>query len=102
MTSRTQRSHINREMLNISRHHTAKVTMHVDTAVLKLLQLDADTTSVSPAAGGGCSSASTSKIVSRLDDGTEKIFFMKTGSGSAAEIMFEGQEPLTEVCKTTS
>lgn len=67
--------------------------MKVDLAVLNLLQLDADTTSVSSAGGGGCSSASTSKIVSRLSDGTEKTFFMKTGSGSAAEIMFEGQQP---------
>ncbi|KAF2626030.1 Ketosamine-3-kinase [Macroventuria anomochaeta] len=65
--------------------------MKLDPAVLKLLQLDADTTSVSSAGGGGCSSASTSKIISKLNDGTEKAFFMKTGSGSAAEIMFEGE-----------
>lgn len=65
--------------------------MKSDTAVLKLLQLDADTTSVFSAGGGGCSSASTSKIVSKLKDGTEKVFFMKTGTGNAAEVMFEGQ-----------
>ena len=64
--------------------------MKSDTAVLKLLQLDADTTSVFSAGGGGCSSASTSKIVSKLKDGTEKVFFMKTGTGNA-EVMFEGQ-----------
>jgi hypothetical protein len=64
--------------------------MKLDSAVLKLLHLDADTTSVSSAGGGGCSSASTSKIVSKLNDGPEKTFFMKTGSGSAAEVMFEG------------
>ena len=64
--------------------------MKLDPAVLKLLQLDADTTSASSAGGGGCSSASTSKIVSKLSNGTEKAFFMKTGSGSSAETMFEG------------
>lgn len=74
-----------------------KGTMKPDTAVLKLLKLDADTTSVSSAGGGGCSSASTSKIVSKLNDGTEKIFFMKTGSGSAAEVMFEGQTSMKYV-----
>jgi hypothetical protein len=70
--------------------------MKLDTAVLKLLNLDGDDTSVSSAGGGGCSSASTSKIVSKFSDGTERSFFMKTGSGSAAEIMFEGI-----YCKTT-
>lgn len=86
-------THTNRKMLNIIRRHTTKPIMKVDSAVLKLLQLDADTTFVSSAGGGGCSSASTSKIVSKLNDGTEKTFFMKTGSGNAAEVMFEGQEP---------
>jgi protein-ribulosamine 3-kinase len=64
--------------------------MKLDPAVLKLLQLDADSTSVSSAGGGGCSSASTSKIVSQLSNGEKKAFFMKTGSGRSAEIMFEG------------
>lgn len=68
--------------------------MKLDSAVLKLLQLDTDSTSVSSAGGGGCSSASTSKIVSRLGNGEEKTFFMKIGSGSAAETMFEGPPPI--------
>lgn len=38
------------------------------------------------------SSASTSKITTKLDDGTEKQFFMKTGSGKEASIMFEGMQ----------
>jgi hypothetical protein len=84
---------MDREMLNIIRRHATKATMKVDSAVLQLLQLEADTTSVSSAGGGGCSSASTSKIVSKLKDGTEKTFFMKTGSGNAAEVMFEGNIP---------
>ncbi|KAF3000696.1 hypothetical protein E8E13_002354 [Curvularia kusanoi] len=65
--------------------------MKLDSAILKLLELDANSTSVSSAGGGGCSSASTSKIVSRLDNGEERTFFMKTGNGSAAETMFEGE-----------
>ncbi|KAI8937485.1 hypothetical protein NX059_005203 [Plenodomus lindquistii] len=65
--------------------------MNLDSAIVKLLGLDADKTSISSAGGGGCSSATTSKIVSRLDDGTEKAFFMKTGGGMEAEVMFEGE-----------
>lgn len=64
--------------------------MKLDPAVLNLLGLDAAVTSVSSAGGGGCSSASTSKIVAKLDDGTEKTFFMKTGSSKDAKIMFAG------------
>ena len=66
--------------------------MRVDLAVLKLLQLDAKCTYVSTAGGGGCSSASTSKIVLKLNNGEEEVFFMKTGTGSSAEIMFEGPQ----------
>lgn len=64
--------------------------MKLDPAVLELLKLDAENTSVASAGGGGCSSASTSKITSRVGDGTEQMFFMKTGKGKDAEIMFEG------------
>jgi protein-ribulosamine 3-kinase len=77
-------------MLNLIRRFTAKSTMKLDPAVAKLLNLDTTATTVSSAGGGGCSSASTSKIVSRLQDGTEKAFFMKTGSGEDAKVMFEG------------
>ena len=64
--------------------------MKLDPAVIKLLELDAKNAAVSSAGGGGCSSASTSKIVSQLDNGQTKAFFMKTGSGKEAEVMFEG------------
>lgn len=64
--------------------------MKLDPAVIELLKLDPDNTTVSSAGGGGCSSASTSKITSKLSDGTEKLFFMKTGRGKDANIMFEG------------
>ena len=68
--------------------------MKLDPAVIKLLRLDVRNTTVSSAGGGGCSSASTSKIVSQLDTGTTKTFFMKTGSGKEAEVMFEGMNAL--------
>jgi hypothetical protein len=63
----------------------------LDPAVVKLLGLDTATTTVTSAGGGGCSSASTSKILSKLRDRTEKAFFMKTGSGKDAKVMFEGR-----------
>ena len=65
--------------------------MKLDPALGRLLGLDADATKVSSAGGGGCSAASTSKITSKLKDGTERTFFMKTGRGKEAEIMFEGK-----------
>ncbi|PSN70508.1 Ketosamine-3-kinase [Corynespora cassiicola Philippines] len=65
--------------------------MKLDPEVIKLLKLDPENTTVSSAGGGGCSSASTSKITSKLEDGTEKLFFMKTGRGKDAETMFEGE-----------
>ncbi|KAF2820085.1 Ketosamine-3-kinase [Ophiobolus disseminans] len=66
--------------------------MKLDPAVVKILGLDNASTTVEPAGGGGCSSASISKIVSKLPDGTEKAFFMKTGIGQEAKVMFEGED----------
>jgi len=64
--------------------------MKLDTAVIELLQLDSGKTTVSSAGGGGCSSASTAKITTILEDGSEKCFFMKTATGKDAKVMFEG------------
>lgn len=64
--------------------------MKLDEAVLKLLKLNPEVTSVASAGGGGCSSASTSKITTKDENGNEKYYFMKSGSGKDAEIMFEG------------
>jgi protein-ribulosamine 3-kinase len=77
-------------MFKLTRSLATQSRMKLDPAVIKLLSLDPDKTHVSSAGGGGCSSASTSKIVSQLDDGTEKAYFMKTGIGKEAEVMFEG------------
>jgi protein-ribulosamine 3-kinase len=64
--------------------------MKLDPAVIDLLNLEPSQTTVSSAGGGGCSSASTSKIITKLPDGTEKCYFMKTGKGKEAAVMFEG------------
>lgn len=72
--------------------------MKLDSAVVELLGLNPDNTSVSSAGGGGDSSAVTSKITTVLDDGSERKFFMKTGSGRDAEIMFAGKFRLHNLC----
>lgn len=64
--------------------------MKLDTAVATVLRVDIANTTVSSQRGGGCSSASTAKITTTLPDGKEKDFFMKTGYGKDAEVMFEG------------
>ncbi|KAH0090532.1 Ketosamine-3-kinase, partial [Aureobasidium melanogenum] len=64
--------------------------MSIDSAVAQLLSLDPEKTTLS-GAGAGSSFASTSKITTKLSDGTEKQFFMKTGSGKEASVMFEGE-----------
>lgn len=78
-------------MLNLAHRYATQTMMKLDPAVVKLLGLDTAATTVTSAGGGGCSSASTSKIVSKLQDGTEKAFFMKTGSGKDAKVMFKGR-----------
>lgn len=65
--------------------------MKIDPALISLLRLDAAQTSVSSHGGAGMSSASTSKIVTKLADGSTMQYFMKTGRGNEAEIMFEGE-----------
>ncbi|KAF2146322.1 uncharacterized protein K452DRAFT_324291 [Aplosporella prunicola CBS 121167] len=65
--------------------------MKLDDAVAKAISVDPSAASVSSAGGGGMSSASTSKITATLPDGTEKQFFMKTGKGKDAAVMFEGE-----------
>ena len=77
-------------MLKLTRTITTWSTMKLDPAVLKVLDLNSDKTRVASAGGGGCSSASTSKIISQLEDGTEKAYFLKTGSDKEAELMFQG------------
>ncbi|KAK2787205.1 hypothetical protein FQN52_007294 [Onygenales sp. PD_12] len=65
--------------------------MKLDPAVLELLKLDAQKTTVSSGAGGGCSSASSWQIKTQLADGTYRRFFMKTATGDAGRVMVEGE-----------
>jgi protein-ribulosamine 3-kinase len=65
--------------------------MKLDPAVAEILSLDPSQASISSAGGGGCSSASTDKITAKTKDGAERHFFMKSGSGSDAEVMFKGK-----------
>jgi hypothetical protein len=94
MTSRALASlcdptHSTTAMLHSLRRHTTR-NMKLDPGVVKLLGLDPEHTKVSSAGGGGCSSASTSRISAKLSDGTDRAFFLKTGSGDDAKVMFEG------------
>ena len=64
--------------------------MKIDPALTSLLNLDASNTSIS-GVGGGMSYASTSKVTTKLEDGSTIHYFMKTGKGKEAEVMFEGE-----------
>lgn len=79
-------------MLSAIRRNTPKSSsmVKIDSAVAKLLQLDAANTTVSSHGGGGMSSASTTKISTKLSNGSTKMYFMKTGTGKDAELMFRG------------
>lgn len=77
-------------MPRIARRADVVANMKLDPAIVKLLDLDPDQTSITAAAGGGCSSASTFKITTKLGNGTHQNYFMKTGTGDDAKTMFEG------------
>lgn len=63
--------------------------MKIDSAVIKALSLEPAKTTVARHGGSGFST--TAKITTMLEDGTEKHFFMKTGKGKDAEVMFAGE-----------
>ena len=63
--------------------------MKIDSAVIKALSLDPAKTTVAKHGGSGFST--TAKITTTLKDGAEKHFFMKTGKGKDAEVMFAGE-----------
>jgi hypothetical protein len=60
----------------------------VDTAILKALGLDASKTHITSHGGSGF--ASTFRLSSTLD-GEEVNYFVKTGTGDDAEVMFRGE-----------
>ncbi|KAL3421330.1 Ketosamine-3-kinase [Phlyctema vagabunda] len=61
----------------------------VDSAILKALALDPAKTTI--ASHGGSGFSTTQKITSTDEDGVEKCFFIKTGHGKEAGVMFEGE-----------
>ncbi|MCJ1302071.1 1-phosphatidylinositol-3-phosphate 5-kinase [Hypocenomyce scalaris] len=63
--------------------------MRLDPAITRALSLDPATTTVASRGGSGFST--TAKISSTLASGAQKHFFMKTGRGGDAEIMFAGE-----------
>jgi len=67
------------------------MTSKVDSAIISLLSLDPSQTSLSSSSGIGMSSATTSKITTTLSDDTSKNYFLKSGNGREAEVMFAGE-----------
>jgi len=62
----------------------------VDPAILEVLGLDAETTKISSHGGSGF--ASTFKLSSvRKSDGQAVNYFVKTGAGAEADVMFTGE-----------
>ncbi|KAL9102474.1 MAG: hypothetical protein Q9163_002374 [Psora crenata] len=63
--------------------------MKLDAAVVRSLSLDPAKTRV--ASHGGSGFTTTAKITTTLHDGSQKHFFLKTGEGRDAEVMFAGE-----------
>ena len=63
--------------------------MKIDAAILRSLSLDPAKTTI--ASHGGSGFSSTAKLTTTLDDGSQKHFFLKTGQGRDAEVMFAGE-----------
>ncbi|KAL9125148.1 MAG: hypothetical protein Q9217_005605 [Psora testacea] len=63
--------------------------MKLDAAILRSLSLEPAKTTV--ASHGGSGFTTTAKITTTLNDGTRKHFFLKTGQGEDAEVMFAGE-----------
>ncbi|KJX99190.1 fructosamine-3-kinase like protein [Zymoseptoria brevis] len=63
----------------------------LDPALIKLLSISPSTPSNISSIGGGDSSASASKVAITNEDGTSTQYFLKTGRGSSAALMFAGE-----------
>jgi len=64
----------------------------VDPAIIALLNLDPAQSSVSNGSGFGMSQTKTSKISIRLSDGSTRQYFIKSGKGEDAKVMFAGED----------
>lgn len=60
----------------------------IDSAILAALHLDKDQTTISPVGGSGFSSTFR---LSTTKDGQPFDYFVKTGSGEGARVMFQGR-----------
>ena len=65
----------------------------VDSAIVRALGLDAEASRL--AAHGGSGFASTFKLTTSRADGSPASYFVKTGTGRDAEVMFRGEPCLT-------
>lgn len=65
--------------------------MELDPNVATTIGFDRKNTKLYSLCEGGCSFAATFRIVARCADGGKKTYFMKTGHGSKAKVMFEGE-----------
>lgn len=63
--------------------------MKLDAAVVKALSIEPAGTKVVSHGGSGFST--TAKIITIANDGSEKHYFMKTGMGKEADVMFKGE-----------
>ena len=72
--------------------------MRLDSSVVRALSLDPAKTSIKSHGGSGYTT--TAKISTTLSDGKEKHFFMKTGSGKDAEVMFRGEHASLDAIRT--
>ena len=64
-------------------------SMKLDPAIVRALPLDESVTSV--VRHGGSGFANTAKISTKLKDGRQKNYFLKTGRGNESEVMFKGE-----------
>lgn len=62
--------------------------MKLDPAIISALNLDASATKITSHGGSGFSS--TYQLLTKSSDGTPKKYFVKTGRGEDAAIMFAG------------
>ena len=65
--------------------------MKTDPAILDALPVSTDRSKTTISSHGGSGFASTAKVRAVLEDGSEKLFFLKTGKGQDAAVMFEGE-----------
>lgn len=78
--------------VNKTKRLRSGLAMKVDPAILAALPPDTDPTQTSMSTHGGSGFSSTAKITAKTKDGSEeRYYFVKTGKGKDAEVMFRGE-----------